>query len=57
MTERDQKQAWEKFCQSGKVSDYLASCGILEQKSTFTENKSEGKNSHRRTGDKGTSYR
>ena len=31
--------------------------GITPQKSIFSENNGEGKNSYRRTGDKGASYR
>ncbi|GEM_PF-3762567 len=57
MTERDQKKAWDKFYKSGKVIDYLALCGVTPQKSIFSENNGEGKNSYRRTGDKGASYR
>lgn len=57
MTERDQKKAWDKFYKSGKVIDYLALCGVTPQKSFFSENNGEGKNSYRRTGDKGASYR
>ena len=42
---------------SGKVIDYLALCGVTPQKSIFSEKNGEGKNSYRRTGDKGASYR
>ena len=47
--------AWQKFAQSGKISDYLYYASLKENTSNDSKKQDENKNS--RTGNKGNEYR
>ena len=57
MTEKQNENAWENFYRTGKINDYLACCGIEVKSFPAAESASERKDTNRRIGDPGKTYR